>query len=210
MNRLLTLLTITLILIIPMAANAESIESSFSLNGGYFMPDVDGWESHYDAKGAWTGGAEFGNALTEGLELNINLSYLKKEGSATTPTGRVSTDTATYEQVPIHVSLSYRLLFQEDQAIVPYIGGGYTHVFYREKINGDKISGDRMGYHLRGGLQLLLDHFDPETAKDFSSDWNVLNTYLTFEAIYSKVNDFGNEDIDLGGLGYMAGLRFEY
>lgn len=210
MNRLLTLLAITLTLLIPMAASAESIESSFSLNGGYFMPDIDGWESHYGAEGVWTGGVEFGNTLAEGLELSVNLSYLKKEGSATTPTGRVSTDTATYEQVPIHVSLTYRLLFQDDQAIVPYIGGGYTHVFYREKINDGKISGDRMGYHLRGGLQLLLDYFDPETAKDFSSDWEVVNTYLTFEALYSKVNDFGNEDVDLGGLTYIGGIRFEY
>lgn len=195
---------------LPMAAGAESPESSFSLNGGYFIPDVDGWESHYDAKGAWTSGVEFGNELTEGIELSVNLSYLKKEGSATTATGRISADTATYEQVPIHVSISYRLIYKDDQAIVPYIGGGYTHLFYREKINDNQISGDQMGYHMRGGLRLLLDYFDPETAKDFSSDWNVLNTYLTFEAIYSKVNDFGNEDLDLGGLTYIGGIRFEY
>lgn len=210
MKRLLIPLSIIFILTPAMLVNAESPDWSFSLNGGYFTPGIEGWKNHYDADGAWTGGVEFGKELTERVELSVNMSYFKAKGSATTPTGRTSSDEATYEQAPIHASLSYRLIFREDQALVPYIGGGYTHVLYREKINDNKTSGDRKGYHLRGGLQLLLDRFDTEAAKDFYSEWKVLHTYLTFEAIYSKADDFGKEDIDLGGLSYIGGIRFEY
>jgi len=210
MNRILALLILFILLMPAKYTFAGQSESSFSLNGGYFTPRMDGWENHFDDSSIWTGGMEFGSKLTERLELSLGLNYSKVEGTSTTLTGRTSADKATYEQIPIQLSISYRFLFDEDQVIVPYIGGGYTHLIYREEINDNKISGDLAGYHARGGLQVLLDYFDSETAKDFSSDWEVINTYLTFEAIYSKVDDFGKKDTDLGGLGYMAGLRFEY
>lgn len=197
-------------LLVPSIVTAESSQGYLSLNGGYVVSEIDGWNKHYDRDGVWAGGVEAGLKLTDRLEIGIGFNYSKAEGTATTPTGRASIDKATYEQLPVNLSLSYRLLFSDNQVIVPSFGGGYTHFIYREKINDQKISGDLAGYHARGGLQILLDYFDPTTATDFHSDWNISNTYLTFEALYSKVDDFGKEEIDLGGLRYFAGLRFEY
>lgn len=210
MNRILALLILFILLMPTKHIFAGPSGSSFTVNGGYFTPRTDGWKNHFDDSWLWTGGMEFGRELTERLELSLGLNYSKVEGTATTLTGRTSADKATYEQFPVQLSISYRFLFDEDQVIVPYIGGGYTHLIYREKINDNKISGDLAGYHARGGLQVLLDYFDSEMAKDFYSEWKVSNTYLTFEAVYSKIDDFGKKDTDLGGLGYMAGIRFEY
>lgn len=204
------LMLILAFLLVPSIVTAESSQRYLSLNGGYVVSEIDGWDKHYDRDGVWAGGIETGLKLTDRLEIGIGFNYSKAEGTSTTPTGRTSIDKTTYEQFPVNLSLSYRLLFSDNQVIVPYIGGGYTHIIYREKINDQKISGDLAGYHARGGLQILLDYFDPTAATDLDSDWNISNTYLTFEALYSKVDDFGKEEIDLGGLGYFAGLRFEY
>lgn len=174
------------------------------------MPRIEGWKDHFNEQGIWSYGFEFGKYLTERFEITLNMNYAGKDGTATTLTGRASADKTKYEQVPILVSILYRFAFSQDQIIVPFLGGGYTHVIYMEEINGNKISGDRMGYHVRGGLELLLDYFDPQAAREFSMDYKIFNTYLTFEAIYSKADDFGKEVIDIGGLGYMMGLRFEY
>ncbi|MBI5746472.1 MAG: outer membrane beta-barrel protein [Nitrospirae bacterium] len=198
------------VFLIVLSVRAESPTSSLSIKTGYFIPRIDGWSDHFDEKGVWFGGLELGWKLTRRFELSLNLDYSQTKGKATTPTGRASADEATFQQVPVYASLLYRFIFYEDQPIVPYIGGGFTHQFYRQRLDGDKVSGDQDGYHLRGGLQLLLDYVDPGTAGDFFSEWKVFNTYLTIEAIYSKVDDFGGRDVDLGGWGYVGGLLFEY
>lgn len=201
---------ITAFLLVPSLAIAESSGGYFSINGGYAMPGIEGWDKHYNEDGVWTVGLEKGIKLTERLEIGIGASYSRVEGTSITPTGRMSADKTIYEQIPVNLSLSYRLLFYDNQFIVPFIGGGYTHFIYREKINDQQTSGDLSGYHGRGGFHILLDYLDPVAARHMASDWDVSNTYLTLEALYSKVDDFGNEKIDLGGLGYFAGLRFEY
>lgn len=174
------------------------------------MPNIDGWSDHFEENGVSYGGLELGWKLTRRFELSLSLDYYQAKGNAITPTGRASADEVTFQQVPVYASLLYRFVFYEDQPIVPYIGGGYTHQFYRQQLDGSKVSGDQNGYHLRGGLQLLLDYVDPGTAVDFFSEWQVFNTYLTIEAIYSRVDDFGKQDIDLGGWGFAGGLLFEY
>lgn len=210
MNRALILSSIAFFFLTASHALAESPALSFSLKGGYFVPAIDDWSDHFDEKGIRFGGVEFGWKLTRRLELSVNADFLQEKGKATTLSGRISADKSTFQEVPVYASILYRFVFYEEQPIVPYLGGGYTHQFYRETLNDRKVSGDQIGYHLRAGLQILLDYIDPETARDFYSEWEVFNTYLTFEAIYSKVDDFGKRDVDLGGWGYVGGLLFEY
>lgn len=210
MKNLKHLVLILSFLLIPSMAAADSSGRYFSINGGYSKPSIEGWDKHYNEDGVWTGGVEQGIKLTERLEVGIGISYSRIEGTSTTPTGRMSADKTVYEQIPVNLSLSYRLMFYDNQFIVPYIGGGYTHFIFREKINDQKLSGDLSGYHARGGLQILLDYLDPEAARHMAVDWDVNDTYLTFETLYSKVDDFGKEKTDLGGIGYFVGLRFDY
>ncbi len=212
MNRFAIVLCLSSIsfFLIVLPVSAESPTSSLSIKGGYFIPNIDDWSDHFEERGVSYGGLELGWKLTRRFELSLSLDYYKAKGKAITPTGRTSADEVTFQQVPVYASLLYRFVFYEDQPIVPYIGGGYTHQFYRQELDGNKVSGDQNGYHLRGGLQLLLDYLDPGTAVDFFSEWQVFNTYLTIEAIYSRVDDFGKRDIDLGGWGFAGGLLFEY
>jgi hypothetical protein len=103
------------------------------------------------------------------------------------------------------------LILSEDQLVVPFAGGGYNHIFFRQSLEGkETVKGDRFGYHARMGLQLLLDWLDSGAADTFDLDWGVKNSYLVFEAQYRRVDDFGSESIDLGGWSYMGGLLFEF
>ena len=109
----------------------------------------------------------------------------------------------------IHISVLYRFISNEDQFIVPFLGGGYTHLFYRLKFIDDRRSGDQFGYHVRGGFQILLDRLEPEKADNILV-WGIDNSYLFFEAIYSSVDNFGSENIDLGGWAFFGGLLLEF
>lgn len=207
----ITLSLILLFLLIPALSLAEGRPHwSFGLRGGYFVPDIDGWEDQYGEKGAWLFGLEGGWKITRQLELNSTVGYSSAEGKALTVSGRPSSDKLTFRQMPINVSLIYRMVFSENQVVVPYVGGGYSHVFYWQELGDQEFSGDRYGYHARGGLQFLLDALDLDSARDIQRQWGVDHSYFVIEGLYSKVDDFGNEDIDIGGWGILGGFLLEF
>ncbi len=183
---------------------------SFGIKGGYFYPDIEGWEDQYEKDGAYVGGIEVGFKFLRQLELNVDINYFEARGNAITASGRRSGDRTTFHNLPIYISLLYRFIFDEDQFVVPYLGGGYVHTFYWNQLNDRNISGDRMGFHGRCGLQLLIDAIDPESARTLSEGWGIDQTYLYFEGIYSRADDFGQEEPDLGGWGILTGLLIEF
>ena len=206
---------ICIIILFLLVAHAPSIRAeqpiwSLALKGGYTLSEIDGWEDNYDDDGFATIGAEFGWKINRQLELNTSISYGDDRGNAFTASGRESVDALKYKQVPVHISVLYRFISHEDQFIVPFLGGGYTHLFYRLEFIDDKRTGDQFGYHVRGGFQILLDRLEPDKADEISTTWGIDHTYLFFEGIYSKVDDFGSEDIDLGGWTIFVGLLFEF
>ncbi len=205
---LLPLIAMMLAFVVPAFAGRPHF--TVGLKGGYMIPEVEDWKDHYGEEGFVTGGVEIGWKFFRALELNTSVGYGEDEGTGTTVTGRESIDSVTFRYMPVHVSLLYRLILSEDQIVVPYVGGGYSHFFYWVEVNDDTISGDRMGYHARGGIQILLDRFDREAAQVLQASEGIDNTYLFFEGIYAVGDDFGDEDIDLGGWQIMGGVLFEF
>ncbi|MBI4691006.1 MAG: hypothetical protein HY754_12205 [Nitrospirae bacterium] len=204
------IIAITIFFAAGYPVSAESPRWSLGLRGGSLKSEIVGWEDHYHHKGSGLFGIEAGWKPFRQAELNIDVSYSSAKGSAITQSGRTSSDTVTFTQIPVHLSLLFRLAFLENQIVVPYAGGGYSCVAYRERLNGETVSGGMSGYHVKGGLQFLLDILEPEVAKDFYDSWHVSNTYLFIEIMSSKVDNFGKENIDLGGRSIMGGLLFEF
>jgi hypothetical protein len=172
---------------------------------------MDQWKANYGGPGniEWSG--QLGFKITRRWELGVEVGYFRDSGTASTVSGR----TSIYEQkiriFPMQVYLLYRLIFNEDQVFVPFAGGGYSHVLYRQSLEGKgTVKGSRDGYHARMGLQFLLDWFDPTAADSFDLDIGVKNSYLVLEAQYRKINDFGSESVDLGGWSYLGSLLFEF
>jgi len=210
MRYLIFIYVVLLLLTHAPSIRAEQPKWSVALKGGYTFPETDGWEDNYGDDGFWTLGVEIGWKINRRLELNASISYGDDSGKALTPSGKESVDDLDFEHLPIHISVLYRFISDEDQFIVPFLGGGYTHLFYKLEFVDDDRSGDQFGYHVRGGFQILLDRLEPEKADDISDKVGIHNSYLFFEGIYSNVDDFGSEDIDLGGWAVFIGLLLEF
>ncbi len=116
--------------------------------------------------------------------------------------------------IPVDVAARYRFNYYDDQVLVPFIGGGFD--FYHLRNDKALAEEDRdndkwkYGYHGVGGVQILLDYFSPDQARDMKNNWKIENTYLNAEVKYSVVDNFSADDLDLGGIIYTAGLRFEF
>ena len=210
MRYLIFICILLCLLAFGLPVRAEQPQWSLALKGGYSLPEIDGWEDNYGDDGFWSLGVEIGWKIKRRLELNASITYGDDGGNAVTPSGRESVDDLDFEHLPIHISVLYRFISDEDQFIVPFFGGGYTHLFYRLEFVDDDRSGDQFGYHIRGGLQILLDRLEPEKADDILDTVGIHNSYLFFEGIYSNVDNFGSEDIDLGGWAVFIGLLVEF
>ncbi len=199
---------VTLGLPFPLTA-AESPRWSFAFQGGIQELQIDNWDSVYSDRVS-SFGIDLGRKFSKQFALHLGLNYLSEEANARTASGRTSSDTVNIKLLPVEISLKYRLIINTDQLFVPFTAIGFTHTFYRVKLNNDKRTGDQSGYHARAGIQLLLDRIKPASSRKFLKDWGIYNTYLFIEYYFSQVDDFGGADQDLGAEGLGAGLIFEF
>ncbi|MFC1524069.1 MXAN_2562 family outer membrane beta-barrel protein [Thermodesulfobacteriota bacterium] len=182
---------------------------SVGLKGGQNEMQTENWDATYTDTMSF-GGIEIGRKFFRQFGVVLGVSSTHSEAQAKTKTGRTSNDKVDTRLVPIDLSCVYRLDLVDDQIVVPYIAAGITHTFYQIQLNDDERSGDQTGYHVKGGIQLLLDRFDPSAAVDVEENWGLKNTYLFLEYYYSQVDDFGSESNDLGSKGIALGVIFEF
>jgi outer membrane protein W len=124
-----------------------------------------------------TYGARIGVRIWNGLHIWLSGGQFRKV-SGTTLLG----DTTTLVLNPVTLSLRYAAPLGR---VNPYIGGGYTYIYYKEKSEIGNVTGEGKGYSVDAGIEIKL-------ARWFSLDLG---------ASYSsaKVNPTGF-DIELGGL----------
>jgi hypothetical protein len=110
----------------------------------------------------------------------------------------------------VNVFVLFRGIMSDEQLLVPYVGGGWTRMYYHQLITGQEtVRGNADGYHMRGGVQLSLDLLDPGASKKMYTNYGVHSTYLFIEAEYTRVLE-RTTSIDLGGTAYFGGLMFEF
>ena len=76
-------------------------------------------------------------------------------------------------------------------------------------VDGEKIS-RQGGYHWEGGLQILLDYFDPGQAKETQKKWGVENSYLSFGYRQTEIDDFGKADVNIGAKIFFGEILVEF
>jgi hypothetical protein len=185
---------------------------SLELKGGLFYPAVSNWKQYYGDDKTGQYGAAFSYKIFRMLEVGVESSYLYDKGRGYAPGHGTTAGSVTYQLIPVNVFVLVRGIVNENQWVVPYVGGGYTYLYYREKIEYQgTVKGHADGYHGRAGLQFLLDGLDRSAANNFFRDGGVFHTYLFIEAQYTRamVNTPSGSD-NLGGASYMAGLLFEF
>ena len=183
---------------------------SLEIKGGNFFPDEDDWKGYYgDDKTGQFSAALAWKPLRQ-LEFGVDAARIRDRGQGIAPQQEQLSGDVTLELYPMQIFALVRGVFSESQWLVPYLGGGWSRIYYEQDIRGQETRrGSATGSHLRGGLQLLLDNIDRATAAGFYNSFGVQNSYLFIEVQRSSV-DVGPEPVELGGTSYQAGLLFEF
>lgn len=201
---------------------AERPHWSLELKGGNFIPDIEDWSTYYGKRYMSQYGGSLAYKLIRQIEVGIEGMYSRDSGQGLAPlhtqaaggipvfAGRV-----TYEVAPLNVFVLVRGLFNEKQWIVPYAGGGWTRMFYREEVEHQGVvRGSVNGYHARGGIQFLLDALDPHAANNLYRDYGIYHTYLFLEGKHTRAMvdtvDTPSRSVNLGGTSWLGGLLFEF
>ncbi|MFL5307252.1 MAG: MXAN_2562 family outer membrane beta-barrel protein [Polyangia bacterium] len=159
------------------------------------------------------------------LGLGLGAGYFAVTGRSPVGngTGLLSGDTSTLKVVPMSLSLVYRFdHFLETRKIplVPFAKVGLDYAYWQNTDGNDNIAtdpsgghgrGGTMGWHVAGGLALVLDFLDPDAARDFDTDLGVNHTAITFEFFHSDISGLGQSNrMHLGDTDWTLGLLFEF
>lgn len=212
------------VMVVPGAARAADAPDhrpfwSIEVKGGVFYPAFDSfpggmkWSDFYgkDYTSQFSGAVGF--KPLRWLEVGLEGGKIADRGRGYAPVNKLLAGRVVYELYPLSAYVLLRGIFDEQQWIVPFIGGGYTRMFYREKIEMQgTVRGSADGYLGRAGLQLLLDDLDRKSANSLYLDYGIVHTYIVFEAQLTRAETetTSGEQIDLGGISYLGGLLFEF
>jgi len=216
------ILLLLLALAVPAVAYAEEpvlgLPSwSMEFKGGMFAPALGDWEQYYGRKDMPQYAMTLAYKVLRQIEIGAGMGASRDRGQASAPQHSADTGqpyvsgSVTTKLYPLNVFVLARGIFSEDQLLVPYIGGGWTRMFYRQTIDGQggEVRGSADGYHFRGGLQLCLDQLDESAANNMYSDYSVYHTYFFIEAEQTQAKVKSSSQ-DLGGTAYLLGLLFEF
>ena len=186
---------------------------SLEVKGGDFTPDIANWSQAYGKRYTREYGGSLAYKVFRPLEVGIEGSYIEDKGQGLAPLHNVLTGKVTYNLYPVNVFVLARGVFSERQWLVPYVGGGWTRIFYDEEVEKQGVArGAVNGSHIRAGLQLLLDGIDSGAANNLYHDFGVYHTYLFLEAKRSRAmaDTVSGGFVNLGGTSWLGGLLFEF
>jgi len=209
------IILLLLALTIPAVAHAEDefLERpywSLELKGGTFAPAPDNWSQYYGKKDMPEYAGTLAYKVLRQVEIGIGAGSARDRGQAYAPGHGTLSGDVSYKMYPLNVFVLARGIISENQWVVPYIGGGWTRMYYRQSVEGQgEVRGSADGYHFRGGLQLSLDNLDESAANNLYTEEGVYHTYFFVEAERTKAK-IKSSSFDLGGTAYLIGLLFEF
>lgn len=218
------IILILLFIFIPAVAFAEAPAEdrphwSLEVKGGTFAPDIDNWATFYGDRSTGQFEATLAYKILRQVEAGVAIGRIRDGGKGTALIHSQLTGTTTYgghvnyQLFPVNVFVVLRGVFSENQWVVPYVGGGWTRMYYREELSAQPtVKGFADGYHARAGLQLLLDTLDERAATNMLRDYGVFHTYFFVEAQRTRamIDDISGKSINLGGTSWLGGLLFEF
>lgn len=212
-------LLIVLLIALPSALFAADIQPlerphwSLEFKGGTFVPELENFSTYYDTRDAGTYGGAFAYKILRQIEVGVEGRYIRAAGQGVAPAHEAVGGSVKYELAPLNVFVLGRAVFSENQWLIPYAGGGWTRMFYREEVTNQGVTrGYANGYHARAGVQLVLDGLDPNAAHRMLSDYGINHTSLFIEGEYIRAmaDTVTGGTVDLGGKSWLAGLLFEF
>jgi len=181
-------------------------EISFKI--GQLQSALEQWDDYYPDTPVMLS-AGFAYKLTRSLALGLEVGRSHVEGKGSLPLNQTIGGDVTFTKIPVNLMLTYRLVFNEDQRWVPYLGAGVGKMYYRQEIsNQPEVEGSIDSEHYKLGLQFLLDGLDQSSAAEAKSRYGLDNTYFFLE--YMKITAEQNDAaFDLGGKIISIGVLIE-
>lgn len=206
------------LIMIPFAAQAaeqvpERPHWSLEVKGGVFTPAIDNWATYYGRRDTSEFGGSFAYKILEQIEIGFEGTYISDKGKGSAPIHGTIAGTVTYKLAPLNVFLLARARFRDNQWLVPYAGGGWTRMYYKEEVQYQAtVRGSTDGYHWRAGLQIVLDGGDPRAASNLYQQYGIMHTSVFVETRVTRamIDDLTGKSVDLGGTSYLMGLLFEF
>jgi hypothetical protein len=209
---------------------------AFELTFGPYRPDVDGeFNGARDPYQQYFGS---GHDLLTRIELDyqfwhrfgsiaagLGVGYFSVTGDApiANDLGVISGDTSQLKVIPFSLSAIYRFdYFLETRGfpLVPFGKLGLDYAYWQITDGNGNIAtdgmggharGGTMGWHVAGGLALVLDCLDPDASHDFDQDLGVNHTAITFELFHSDISGLGQSNrLHLGDTDWTLGLLLEF
>ena len=183
-------------------AHATDYKNTIGIKGGLLMSTDDSQKLYYDENEAW-GLLYYDRDLSYyDLSAEFEIGYLKKTGCEATSSGAPTHTETDLMLVPIILSLKYNYTLLP--LISVFIGGGLDYWFYKEENDDKEINAKDDGYgvggyHGKAGVTLM-------TADE---DW-IDRSGVTLEFMYSKIDRFGKNEIDLGGMSFNISLFYKF
>ncbi len=110
----------------------------------------------------------------------------------------------------METNFAWRLNYWTWDYIVPYVKVGLDYVYFRENSSGNKTQGVKLGYHGAGGMQINMKIIGPDAIKSMDADFGINNMFVTLEAQYQMIDNFGGQGLDLSGPLFSIGFLFEF
>lgn len=186
---------------------------SLELKGGAFLPAASNWSTFYGNSYLGEYGAALSYKVRRQLEIGIEGSYATASGKGQLLNSGQTNGNVEFEHAPLNVFVLARGVFNENQLLVPYLGGGYTRMFYRMKVQDQGTTkGSVNGFHARGGVELLLDGLERGAADSLYKDYGIHHTYFFVEGKYTRAlaDTVSGGSVDMGGTSGMGGFLFEF
>jgi len=210
---------------------------AIELRVGPYYPGIDSefsgttkpYTTIFDDEPAWMFGVELDWQVWRGFGSvgvfgNAAWGYVSGKGWDVEQ-NELSADETTLSMVPVAIGAVYRFDVLARRWNIPVVIGakfGLSHTFWWVKDGVEDVGeatigensfpgyGGTWGLHWAASLYLLLDFFEPHTAKIFDNEIGVNNSYLFVEYVGYWSNDFGSDSSwDLSHNGVVFGLAFE-
>jgi hypothetical protein len=209
---------LVLLMVVPFGAQAaeqapERPHWSLELKGGIFIPAIDNWATYYGKRDTIEYGGSLAYKILRQIEVGVEGMYIKDRGQGFAPIHNTSAGSVTYELAPLNVFILARGVIRDNQWLIPYAGGGWTRMYYREEVQYQGVvRGSTDGSHARAGLQIVLDGVDTRAASNLSQDYGIVHSSLFLETRITRamITDLGGSSINLGGTSYLMGILFEF
>lgn len=176
----------------------------------YYFDESKIFEEFFDKEFFEPFGLSLGWYPVRNLDLLVRVGYAERKGERLgINTGEESEEDVRLMLIPVQAELIYRFDFFNEQFLVPSGGIGYDYWYFKEDNEyRDDVEGDKTGWHASAGLAILLERLDPSGKMAMQQDWGIENVFLNLEARWCWIEQ-GN-GFDFSGMGYSAGLLFEF